>query len=64
MSGTGGTDPPRAIRSEVPKRQNLRRAIDDTELLIVPTISIYEVFRRLRTRRDSEIALRGISQMR
>lgn len=39
-------------------------AIQDTERLVVPTVALYEVFRRIRSQLDSESALRGISQMR
>jgi predicted nucleic acid-binding protein len=30
----------------------------------VPSITLFEVFKRIRTQRDSEIALRAVSQMR
>jgi predicted nucleic acid-binding protein len=39
------------------------RPIQDIEKLIVPTICIYEVFKRLLTLRDKEEALRAIGVM-
>ena len=39
-------------------------AIENTPELIVPTISIYEVFKRIRQQRDESEALNAIAQMR
>ncbi len=36
----------------------------DAANLVVPSITIFEVFERIRMQRDSEIALRAVSQMR
>jgi toxin FitB len=38
--------------------------IEDPTELVVPTITVFEVFKRLRAQRDSETALRAVSQMR
>lgn len=47
-----------------PNAQEFAPVITDTENLIVPSITIFEVFKRIRTQRDSEFALRAASQMR
>ena len=39
-------------------------AIQDAANLVVPSITLFEVFKRIRVQRDSEIALRAVSQMR
>lgn len=39
------------------------RAIEDTEALIVPTISLYEVFKRVLQQRDESAALRAVALM-
>lgn len=39
-------------------------AIEDLEHLIVPTISIYEVFKRVLVQRDETAALQAVAQMR
>jgi predicted nucleic acid-binding protein len=38
-------------------------AIEDTDQLLVPTVSLYEVFKRVRTLRGEELALRSVAQM-
>lgn len=38
-------------------------AIEDEERLLVPTIVVYEVFKRLRAQCDETIALRAIGQL-
>jgi toxin FitB len=35
----------------------------DTEELVVPSITLFEVFKRIRTQRDSGMALRAVAQM-
>lgn len=40
------------------------RAIEDTENLVVPTISIYEVFKKILAETDEDRALQAIAQMR
>ncbi len=47
-----------------PNAQEFEPAISDTENLIVPSITIFEVFKRIRAQRNSEFALRAVSQMR
>jgi len=47
-----------------PNAQEFAPAIIDSENLIVPSITIFEVFKRIRVQRDSECALRAASQMR
>lgn len=39
------------------------RRSKDPDSLIVPTITLIEVFKRIRMQRDSAIALRAVSQM-
>jgi len=39
------------------------RAIEDTENLIVPTISLYEVFKRVLSQTNEDSALQAIAQM-
>ncbi len=47
-----------------PNAQEFAPVISDAENLIVPSITIFEVFKRIRVQRDSEFALRAASQMR
>jgi len=47
-----------------PNASEFAAVIEGTDQLVVPTITVFEVFKRLRTQRDSEVALRAISQMR
>ena len=47
-----------------PNAEEFAEAIQDPDHLVVPSITLFEVFKRIRTQRDSEIALRAVSQMR
>jgi predicted nucleic acid-binding protein len=47
-----------------PNAEEFAAPIQDADTLIVPSITLFEVFKRIRTQRDSEIALRAVSQMR
>ena len=47
-----------------PNAEEFAGPIQDTANLVVPSITLFEVFKRIRTQRDSEIALRAVSQMR
>ncbi len=47
-----------------PNAEEFAGPIQDTANLVVPSITLFEVFKRIRTLRDSEIALRAVSQMR
>lgn len=47
-----------------PNADEFAGAIQDAANLVVPSITIFEVFKRIRMQRDSEIALRAVSQMR
>jgi predicted nucleic acid-binding protein len=47
-----------------PNAEEFASVIEDSSTLAVPTITVFEVFKRLRTQRDSETALRAVSQMR
>jgi toxin FitB len=47
-----------------PNAEEFASVIEDASTLAVPTITVFEVFKRLRTQRDSETALRAVSQMR
>jgi len=47
-----------------PNADDFAEVIADTEALLVPTITIFEVFKRIRAQRDAEDALRAVSQMR
>ena len=47
-----------------PNADEFAAAIQDSANLVVPTITLFEVFKRIRVQRDSEIALRAVSQMR
>ena len=37
--------------------------VADVAGLLVPTITLFEVFKRIRSQRDSEVALRAVAQM-
>lgn len=43
--------------------ENFAKAIEDTKNLIVPTIILYEVFRKILTEKDENTALRVIAHM-
>ncbi|MDH3206695.1 MAG: type II toxin-antitoxin system VapC family toxin [Gemmatimonadota bacterium] len=47
-----------------PNAEDFASTIQDAANLIVPSITLFEVFKRIRVQRDSEIALRAVSQMR
>ena len=47
-----------------PNAEDFAPIIKDAESLLVPSITVYEVFKRIREQRDSEVALRAVSQMR
>jgi predicted nucleic acid-binding protein len=47
-----------------PNADEFAAAIQDQATLVVPSITLFEVFKRIRVQRDSEIALRAVSQMR
>ncbi len=47
-----------------PNAEDFAPIIRDPGNLLVPSITIYEVFKRIRVQRDSEVALRAVSQMR
>lgn len=47
-----------------PNADDFAAAIQDPDSLVVPTITLFEVFKRIRMQRDAEVALRAVSQMR
>lgn len=47
-----------------PNADEFAGPIQDPANLVVPSITLFEVFKRIRMQRDSEIALRAVSQMR
>ena len=47
-----------------PNAEDFAAPIQDPDELVVPIITLFEVFKRIRMQRDSEIALRAVSQMR
>jgi predicted nucleic acid-binding protein len=46
-----------------PNAEEFAAVAGDHENLVVPTIAIFEVFKRVRVQRDAEAALRAVSQM-
>jgi predicted nucleic acid-binding protein len=46
-----------------PNAEEFATVVGDHENLVVPTIAIFEVFKRVRVQRDAEAALRAVSQM-
>lgn len=46
-----------------PNAEEFAPVIKDHETLVVPTITLFEVFKRVRVQRDVESALRAVSQM-
>ena len=46
-----------------PNAAQFAKPIRDTETLLVPTISIYEDFKRVATQRDEDLALQAVAQM-
>lgn len=49
---------------EGPNADAFAPAIEDTGALVVPAISLYEVFKRMRAQRGEQDALRAATQMR
>jgi predicted nucleic acid-binding protein len=47
-----------------PNAEEFAQVIEDPGALLVPSITLFEVFKRVRAQRDSEIALHAVSQMR
>ncbi|NNF12050.1 MAG: type II toxin-antitoxin system VapC family toxin [Gemmatimonadetes bacterium] len=47
-----------------PNAEDFAQVVEDPASLLVPSITVFEVFKRIRTQRDSEIALHAVSQMR
>jgi predicted nucleic acid-binding protein len=47
-----------------PNAGDFATPIQDPDELVVPSITLFEVFKRIRMQRDSEVALRAVSQMR
>jgi predicted nucleic acid-binding protein len=46
-----------------PNAEEFATVVRDHENLVVPTIAIFEVFKRVRVQRDAAAALRAVSQM-
>jgi toxin FitB len=46
-----------------PNAEEFAPVVKDYETLVVPTITLFEVFKRVRIQRDAESALRAVSQM-
>ena len=46
-----------------PNAEEFEAPVKDHENLVVPTITLFEVFKRVRLQRDAESALRAVSQM-
>jgi predicted nucleic acid-binding protein len=46
-----------------PNAEEFTPAIKNFEALVVPSITLFEVFKRVRVQRDAESALRAVSQM-
>ena len=47
-----------------PNAEHFAPAIEDEDRLLVPTIVVYEVFKRLRAQTDESTALRAVGQLR
>lgn len=47
-----------------PNAEHFAQVVEDPEALLVPSITLFEVFKRVRAQRDSEIGLHAVSQMR
>lgn len=47
-----------------PNAEEFAPVVEDPASLLVPSITVFEVFKRIRAQRDSEIALHAVSQMR
>src|SRR3990172_1431466 len=46
-----------------PNAGEFAEVASDTATLLVPSITLFEVFKRIRVQRDSELALRAVAQM-
>jgi predicted nucleic acid-binding protein len=46
-----------------PNAEEFAPAIKNADSLVVPSITLFEVFKRVRVQRDADLALRAISQM-
>jgi predicted nucleic acid-binding protein len=46
-----------------PNAEEFAPAIKNSDSLVVPSITLFEVFKRVRVQRDADLALRAISQM-
>jgi predicted nucleic acid-binding protein len=46
-----------------PNAEEFTPAIKNSEALVVPSITLFEVFKKVRVQRDVESALRAVSQM-
>ena len=47
-----------------PNAEDFAPIVKDPGNLLVPSVTVFEVFKRIRAQRDSEVALRAVSQMR
>ena len=47
-----------------PNAEDFAPIVKDPRILLVPSVTVFEVFKRIRAQRDSEMALRAVSQMR
>ena len=47
-----------------PNAEHFAPVVENPEGLLVPSITLFEVFKRVRIQRDAEIALHAVSQMR
>ena len=47
-----------------PNAEDFAPVVKDPGNLLVPSVTVFEVFKRIRAQRDSEVALRAVSQMR
>ena len=45
------------------RAQHFEQALLDTEKIVIPVITIYEVFKKILRKRDEHIALQVVSQM-
>jgi toxin FitB len=46
-----------------PNAEEFAHVVADAETLLVPSITVFEVFERIRSQRDSAAALRAVAQM-
>lgn len=52
------------IFADGPHAEEFIGLVAEPENLVVPSITLFEVFKRIRVQRDSELALRAVAQMR